>query len=88
MATAGLPVKLSFDIHTKNFEFQFYPDKSRKNPSEIFVPPLHYPKKGYSVLTSENVKWTLSSNNENIILLYNGQNSSPDKIEFIRLIPK
>jgi hypothetical protein len=88
MATVGKPYKLAFDIKTRIFEYQFYPDLTIKQPSEIFVPPLHYPQHQYSVLTSENLKWTISQTIENIILVYNKPQASSDKIEFIRIVPK
>lgn len=88
MATVGRPYKLTFDVKTRIFEYQFYPDLTIKQPSEIFVPPLHYPQRRYSVSTSENLKWAISQNNENIILVYNTPNGSSNKIEFIRIVPK
>lgn len=85
MATAGSPYKLSFDIKTRIFEFQFYPNPAVKHPTEIFVPPLHYPAKSYSVATSKNLKWTPGP--DNILLVFSGAAANSDKIEFVRITP-
>lgn len=47
-AIAGEPVRMSFDLSSRVFEFEFAPDPSIKAPTEIFVPAFQYPN-GYSV---------------------------------------
>jgi hypothetical protein len=41
---AGEPVKMSFDMATKTFEFEWRPDPNVSVPTEIFVPDFQYPK--------------------------------------------
>ena len=42
-ATAGEPLRMSFDIKQHLFEFTFRHDSNVIAPTEIFVPTLHYP---------------------------------------------
>ena len=90
MATAGHPHKLSFDVYTKVFNYQFYPDPSFEDvvPTEIFVPPMQYPDGKFDVFTSSNVEWKFSEENENIILVFNSRESSPDRIAFVAISPE
>ena len=43
MATAGRPLRMSFDRITGKFRYSFEADLSIKAPTEIFVPSIHYP---------------------------------------------
>jgi hypothetical protein len=45
---AGEPLRMSFDIKRKLFEFEFRHDATIKAPTEIFVPNYQYPN-GYTV---------------------------------------
>jgi endoglycosylceramidase len=42
-ATAGTPIDLSFDPATGAFRYTYAPDGDIKEPTEIFVSPIHYP---------------------------------------------
>jgi hypothetical protein len=42
-ATAGTPLKLSFDMRSRRFEFEFQPDPAVQAPTEIFIPGYQYP---------------------------------------------
>ncbi|MCW2796696.1 cellulase family glycosylhydrolase [Nocardioides sp.] len=48
-ATAGTPLKMSFDTRSGAFRFSYRPDRRITAPTEIFVSPLHYPH-GYRVV--------------------------------------
>ena len=88
VATVGVPYRLTFDIKTKIFEYQFYPDTTKNYPTEIFVPPLHYPSKSYSVETSKNLKWSRSKEDKNKILVYFAKNAgSAANVEYVRILP-
>ena len=50
-ATAGTPLKMSFDTVTGAFDFTYRPARRIKQPTRIFVSPLHYPH-GYVVKVS------------------------------------
>ncbi|MBK9123793.1 MAG: cellulase family glycosylhydrolase [Chloroflexi bacterium] len=41
--TAGDPVSMHFDLHTRRFEFTYRPDPAVTAPTEIFVPSFQYP---------------------------------------------
>ena len=43
MAVPGAPLRMSFDIRTRIFEFDFRPDGQCVAPAEFFVPELQYP---------------------------------------------
>jgi len=51
-ATAGEPLRMSFDVSTRIFEFEFLSDPSIDAPTEVFVPSFQYPR-GYSVELSD-----------------------------------
>ena len=47
-ATAGTPLRLSFDTGTGAFRYRYRPDPAVTAPTRVFVSPLHYPD-GYRV---------------------------------------
>jgi len=42
----GKPLKMSFDMLSQRFEFEFEPDPAIDAPLEVFVPELQYPRGG------------------------------------------
>jgi hypothetical protein len=51
-ATAGTPLRLSFDVQRRAFIFEFRHDPAIQAPTEIFVPEYQYPR-GYNVWISD-----------------------------------
>jgi hypothetical protein len=51
-ATAGEPLRMSFDINKITFEFEFRHDPQVNAPTEFFIPDLQYPH-GYQVEVSD-----------------------------------
>ena len=51
-ATAGEPLRISFDVRRRIFEYEFRHDPLAAAPTEIYVPRLHYPN-GYRVEVSD-----------------------------------
>jgi len=49
---AGEPLRMSFDVKRKVFDFEFRHDPAVVAPTEIFVPDYHYPH-GYAVQVSD-----------------------------------
>jgi len=49
---AGEPLRMSFDIKSKKFEFEFRHDPDTSFPTELFVPDFQYPR-GCSVTVSD-----------------------------------
>ncbi|MCU0444950.1 MAG: cellulase family glycosylhydrolase [Microscillaceae bacterium] len=52
MKIAGKPIRLSFDIRKKVFEFEFEHENTAIAPTEIFVPNFQYPE-GYKVFVTD-----------------------------------
>jgi hypothetical protein len=52
MRVAGEPLRMSFDLKTRVFEFEFRHDPAISESTEIFVPNFQYPE-GYEVEVSE-----------------------------------
>ena len=50
--TAGEPQRMSFDVSTRIFEFEFLLDPAIDAPTEVFVPNFQYPQ-GYTVELSQ-----------------------------------
>jgi len=71
MRAAGDPLRMSFDLHTRQFEFAFRHDPQVSAPTEIFVPELQYPPRqqapGYRVEVSDG-EWEAQP--EEQLLLY------------------
>jgi hypothetical protein len=42
-AVAGRPLRMSFDMRSRRFEFEYEPDPALSAPTEIFVPAYQYP---------------------------------------------
>jgi len=53
-AIAGEPIRFSFDIKKRVFEFEFRQDPAVDKPSELFIPDFQYPE-GYDVRVSDGV---------------------------------
>jgi hypothetical protein len=50
--TAGIPLRMSFDIRRRVFEFEFCHDPAITAPTEFFIPTYQYPR-GYCVDVSD-----------------------------------
>ena len=85
MATAGTPHNFTYDVYTKEFRYEFYPNTMIAStvPTEIYVPPMVYPSQSYTITVSPTLEWEVSPENENIIFVYNGVGSSPDELAFV-----
>jgi hypothetical protein len=51
-ATAGLPLRMSFDLSRKTFEFEFRHETGSDAPTEFYIPNYQYPR-GYEVEISD-----------------------------------
>jgi hypothetical protein len=70
LKTSGKPQQLSFDIDTKIFHYKYILDSTINYPTEIFIPPLQYPKLQYQIDFSAILKWHISDLNPNIVQIY------------------
>jgi hypothetical protein len=43
MATAGEPLRMRFELATRTFSFEYAPDHSIAQPTEIYIPAFQYP---------------------------------------------
>lgn len=81
-ATAGEPLRMSFDIRRRVFLYEFRHDLTDQAPTEIFVPDYHYPR-GYNVWISDG---ECKANPETQTLLY--YHSSRRPVHRIRITPR
>ena len=65
-ATAGEPLRLSYDIYRRVFTFEFRHDPAIHAPTEIFIPDYPYPN-GYNVWITDG---ELEIRKEEQILIY------------------
>ena len=63
---AGEPLKMSFDVRRKRFDFEFRHDPAVNAPSEIFVPSFQYPR-GIHVTLSDG---SFEYDKEEQVLIY------------------
>ena len=82
IATAGVPLKLSFDIQRRIFVYEFKHDPAIQNQTEIFVPGYHYPN-GYNVWISDG---DVEVNLEKQVLYY--LPSQKRQVHRIRITPR
>lgn len=80
-ATAGTPLRMSFNIETGVFEYIFRHDKSVTAPTEFFIPNYQYPQ-GYRVEVSDG---EYEIQREEQKLLY--RHTDIDVPHFIRVLP-
>ncbi len=80
-ATAGTPVRMSFNIETGVFEYIFRHDKTVLAPTEFFIPNYQYPQ-GYRVEVGDG---EYEIQRETQTLLY--RHTDIDVPHFIRVLP-
>ncbi len=71
-ATAGIPNSLSFDPNSGAFSYTYTPQQASA-PTQIFVPPIHYPN-GYNVTVSGGQ--VISAANATLLLIQNDPSAS------------
>lgn len=81
-ATAGRPLRISFDIKKRIFEFEFRHDPKVVKPTEVFVPDYQYPG-GYDVKLSDG---SIVRDADNQLLIYT--HSAEREIHTMRIIPR
>lgn len=79
---AGEPLKMSFDIKRKQFEFEFRHEPGVEAPTEIFVPDFQYPH-GIRVIISDG---TYEYDQDLQVLIYN--HTLQKEIHRVRIEPK
>lgn len=82
VATAGTPLRLSFDMQRCIFTYEFSHDPAVQAPTEIFVPHYHYPN-GYDIWTTDG---EFEVNMDEQILYY--WHSTARQIHRIRITPR
>jgi hypothetical protein len=80
-ATAGQPLRMSYDFHTGVFEFVFKHDPNLTEPTEFYIPSYQYPQ-GYEVTVSDG---TYEIDTQHQRLIY--RHSERDMPHFIRVAP-
>jgi hypothetical protein len=80
--TAGEPLKMSFDIQRRRFDFEFRHDPTVEAPTEIFVPNFQYPH-GIRVTLSDG---SFEHDRDLQVLMYRHTEQVP--VHFLRIEPK
>ena len=57
-ATAGIPLRLHFDIETRIFKYEFEPDLTITAPTVIYVPKIVYDE-GFDVIANEGIAYEI-----------------------------
>ncbi|UJR12067.1 hypothetical protein I4U23_016245 [Adineta vaga] len=87
-AIAGQPNTMQYEIDTKIFLLTYTIDLSIKQPTEIYIPSLVYPKSNYNVTVNEYIQWKIDPMNPNIILIEPIQRYfSKNVLASIKIIP-
>jgi hypothetical protein len=79
--TAGEPLKMSFDIKHRRFDFEFRHDPAGKAPTEIFVPNFQYPR-GIRVTVSDG---TFEYDKDRQVLIY--RHTTREPVHRLRIEP-
>ena len=83
---------MTFDMWTKSFRFEYYPDLSISKehaaefPTEIAVPEMQYPGGKFAVNLSDMVSWNIAPYNPNIIqVTHNPLIMKEDQLIFVEI---
>ncbi len=80
-AVAGIPVRMTYQMHTGVFEFTFKHDNAITAPTEFFIPSYQYPH-GYNAEVSDG-EFEIDTLNQRLIY----RHSERDMPHFIRVTP-
>jgi hypothetical protein len=81
IATAGEPLEMSFDLHSRVFTYRFQHDPAANGPTEIFVPALQYPR-GWQAWVSDG---SFEAHPEGQLLAY--RPGAPGGEHLVRIAP-
>ncbi|CAF2160118.1 unnamed protein product [Rotaria magnacalcarata] len=91
-AIAGRPLSMGYIASEKHFYLSYVIDKSIKEPTEIFIPSVQFPKGNYNVTVTEELKWRVDSKNPSVILVEPSDaimnNQDKNIIGFVSIFPK
>lgn len=91
-AIAGPPIVMQYDPMQRSFTLSYNIDISIDEPTEIFIPPLHFPNASYSVTIDGPLTWNVDPDNENVILVQRTAQSlgdkNPNQVGTVRINPK
>lgn len=68
-AIAGKPIYTVYIPEERRFQLSYTVDTTIKEPTEIFIPDLHFPKASYNVTVSNGLKWKVDPQNTNVVLV-------------------
>ena len=75
-AIAGPPISMQYDATLRSFDLSYNIDISINEPTEIFIPPLHYPNASYTVSLEGPLKWDVDPDDKNVILVTRTEQST------------
>jgi hypothetical protein len=68
-AIAGTPISMKYHADKRIFYLHYYANKTINEPTEIYVPFLHYPQASYKIIVNQYLKWKVNPTDANIILI-------------------
>ncbi|UJR21736.1 hypothetical protein I4U23_024811 [Adineta vaga] len=68
-AIAGKPIAMQYIAKQRMFYLSYYLDLTIKKPTEIFIPPMQFPKQSYNITVNAALKWTIDPTDANVILV-------------------
>jgi hypothetical protein len=91
-AIAGPPISMQYNATLRSFYLSYNIDISISEPTEIFIPPLHFPNASYIVTLDGPIKWNVDPDNENVILVTRTEqsvrNGNPNQVGTVNIKPK
>ncbi len=68
-AIAGVPISMTYYPNKRIFNLHYYANKTINEPTEIYVPFLHYPQANYTIIVNQHLKWKVDPTDTNTILV-------------------
>jgi Glycoside hydrolase family 5 C-terminal domain len=79
---------MNFDADKRHFRLEWTVDGTIDQPTEIFVPKLHYPT-GFDVRVADGLKWTYSDVDFVLSIVVDAsRGGSPPTTAFVAVTPK
>ncbi len=68
-AIAGTPISMKYHADQRTFYLYYYANKTINEPTEIYIPFLHYLQANYTISVNQYLKWRVDPTDANVILV-------------------